>query len=187
MKYFVTADTHFGHKNIIKYCNRPYKSIDEMDQSLIRNWNNRVKPEDTVFFLGDFCFKASKEQNDNSILNNISEYYKSKLNGNIVFIKGNHDNKSSTKTHIKSLQLEYGGFKINCVHNPNDYDSKYEINFVGHIHQNWLIKKQNESILFNVGVDVHKFMPITIDEALREIAIIKKQEDVQLGSNDLNY
>ena len=54
---FFTSDTHFGHANIIKYCNRPFSSLEEMNSTIIRNWNEMVKPEDTVFFLGDFCFK----------------------------------------------------------------------------------------------------------------------------------
>lgn len=174
MKYFVTADTHFGHKNIIKYCNRPYQDIEEMDQALIHNWNERVKPQDIVYFLGDFCFKTSQKSNENSLQTNISDYYKSKLNGDIIFIKGNHDNKNSTKTLIKSLQLEYGGLKINCIHDPEDFNPEFEINFVGHIHQKWSIKRLDNSILYNVGVDVHRYMPITIEEALRDI--VKRKE-----------
>ena len=56
-KIFYTADLHLGHANIIKYCNRPFKDVDQMNETLIRNWNSRVKPEDTVIHNGDFCFK----------------------------------------------------------------------------------------------------------------------------------
>ena len=59
MKYWFTADTHLGHQNIIKYCNRPFKTLDEMDTAIIRNWNERVDPDDTVLVLGDFCFRNS--------------------------------------------------------------------------------------------------------------------------------
>jgi len=56
-KTWFTSDTHFGHFNIIEYCNRPFKTVDEMNSKLIRFWNERVKPDDIVYFLGDFCFK----------------------------------------------------------------------------------------------------------------------------------
>jgi calcineurin-like phosphoesterase family protein len=54
---WLTADTHFGHTNILKYCGRPFSSIEEMDETLINNWNNKVNQDDTVYHLGDFSFK----------------------------------------------------------------------------------------------------------------------------------
>ena len=50
-----TADHHFGHKNIMKHCNRPFPSVDEMDEILTGNWNMLVKPGDTVYHIGDFA------------------------------------------------------------------------------------------------------------------------------------
>jgi len=76
MIYF-TSDTHFDHENIIKYCNRPFKDVNHMNESMIENWNNTVNDTDTVMHLGDFSFKSDKFIN--------------RLNGNITLIKGNHD------------------------------------------------------------------------------------------------
>ena len=74
---FFTADCHFQHFNILAYVNRPFKTSEEMDNEIIRRWNERVKPEDTIYILGDFYFKNSKTGNGGK---NKFEYYDSKLN-----------------------------------------------------------------------------------------------------------
>lgn len=75
-----TSDTHFGHRNIIKFCNRPWNTVEEMDNALIENWNKVVKPEDIVFHLGDFAFATNGRWKE--IINS--------LNGHIYLIVGNH-------------------------------------------------------------------------------------------------
>jgi len=59
--YYFISDTHLGHSNIIKYTNRPFQSIEEMDKEIIKRWNERVEDEDIVFHLGDFCMLKSSE------------------------------------------------------------------------------------------------------------------------------
>lgn len=83
MNYWFTADHHFGHENIIKYTNRPFKNAKEMDDVMIERWNDVVRDEDTVFHLGDFSLNRSW---DFVISNLVTE-----LNGNIVIIPGGHD------------------------------------------------------------------------------------------------
>ena len=78
---FFTSDTHFWHDNIIKFCNRPFNSIEEMNDTIIENWNKVVGKNDIVFHLGDFCFCGSDKFKD------IIE----RLNGYIYLILGNHD------------------------------------------------------------------------------------------------
>ncbi len=58
---FFTSDTHFGHKNIITFCSRPFETIDEMNDNLIKNWNDMVKPTDRVFVVGDVFLCKPKE------------------------------------------------------------------------------------------------------------------------------
>jgi calcineurin-like phosphoesterase family protein len=76
------ADTHFGHKNIINYENRPFNNIEEMDEAIISNWNSVVDKEDIIYHLGDFAFSHNKEE-----LKILLE----RLNGRKVLIMGNHD------------------------------------------------------------------------------------------------
>ncbi|MDP4224749.1 MAG: metallophosphoesterase [Bacteroidota bacterium] len=78
---FFIADPHFGHKNIIDYESRPFKSVEEMDNSLIKNWNNTVSKTDKIFILGDFAFTGKQR---------VQELV-SQLNGIKTLILGNHD------------------------------------------------------------------------------------------------
>jgi calcineurin-like phosphoesterase family protein len=57
-----TSDTHFSHNNIIRYCNRPFSNVEEMDEVLINNWNNKVKQNDDVYHLGDIIFSRDKNK-----------------------------------------------------------------------------------------------------------------------------
>lgn len=81
MKNFYISDLHFGHANVIKFDNRPFENVEEMEEKMISNWNSVVSNGDTVYILGDFCWGTEKEW---------IEILK-KLNGNKVLIKGNHD------------------------------------------------------------------------------------------------
>ena len=79
---FFTSDLHFGHEGIIRMCNRPFQTLEEMDETLIKNWNSLAKPKDKVYVLGDF-FMYYKKPKLREILN--------RLNGTKILIKGNHD------------------------------------------------------------------------------------------------
>lgn len=81
MKYHFTSDVHFHHANIIKYSNRPFKSVEDMNEQLIQNWNNVVAPNDVVYQLGDFCF--ARIEKIIPILR--------RLNGQKHAVYGNHD------------------------------------------------------------------------------------------------
>ena len=62
-RLFFTSDTHFNHTNILRYCNRPFKTVGQMNETIITNWNNVVGPDDVIFHLGDFCLGGAKEWN----------------------------------------------------------------------------------------------------------------------------
>ena len=84
MKVFIISDTHFGHEAIIRYCNRPFTSVEEMDQIMIKRWNETVSNNDIVIHLGDFSFYGKDKTRE--IIQ--------KLNGKKILIMGNHDNYS---------------------------------------------------------------------------------------------
>lgn len=79
MGYFFTSDEHYNHKNIIKYCNRPFNSIEEMNEVIIKKHNEVVNKKDRVIHAGDFCFEFPMN-------------YIKRLNGEHTFIRGCHDN-----------------------------------------------------------------------------------------------
>ncbi len=193
MKYWFTSDTHFGHGNIIRYANRlkfmnkkelelhkkgiPFKvsreSQDRMNNTLIRNWNERVKDNDIVIFAGDFCFKSNANRGEGE--SKKAEYWINQLKGKKIFIKGNHDKKSnSLKTNILSLLIEIAKIKIYVVHKPEHYNSNYKINFCGHIHDHWLTKRKGKTLLINVGVDVWNYYPVTWNDIVE--GLIKREK-----------
>ena len=77
---FYTSDLHFGHANAIKFDERPFTDVDDMADGMIHNWNSRVGKNDTVYILGDFCFKLKDPE---PIL--------ARLKGHKRLILGNHD------------------------------------------------------------------------------------------------
>ena len=80
-KFFFTADEHYGHANIIRYCNRPFTSVDQMDAEIIRRHNEIVGPKDVVIHAGDFTLSKKP----------LAENYIRQLNGTHIFLKGSHD------------------------------------------------------------------------------------------------
>ena len=77
------SDSHFFHNNIIKYCNRPFKSVEEMNMKMIESWNSVVKKNDIVWHLGDFALGPNQKKTIPELV--------SKLNGRINLVLGNHD------------------------------------------------------------------------------------------------
>ena len=92
MIYF-TSDTHFGHHNIIKYCDRPFDNVHTMDQVIIDNINNVVSVDDTLYILGDFCFKGGKPE----------QYLSRIVCQDIHLVLGNHDRRSDFKNDLQGF------------------------------------------------------------------------------------
>jgi len=171
--YYFISDTHFGHQNIIKYCDRPFLSLTDMDLVLIRNWNERVQKTDTVFFLGDFCLSKSSEAPNSKNF----DFYRQQLNGNIIFISGNHDNRGNkqAKTIITNIGIFYGNENIFLTHNPKYINLNYKFNFVGHVHNKWKFQIINKCIVVNLSVEQWNYHPVTINEIMSAYHQWRKQ------------
>ena len=165
MNYF-TADLHFGHKNIIKYCNRPFNDEDEMDKTIINNWNGIVTARDTVYILGDFTKIREPE---------VINAYLKKLNGNKVLILGNHDEfikENSTLLNFSEVcdykELTIDGKKIILFHYPLlEWNDKKNGAICLHGHLHGKVKNVcNISGLFDVGVDANNFSPVSLEDIL---------------------
>ncbi|MCL1791036.1 MAG: metallophosphoesterase family protein [Peptococcaceae bacterium] len=167
MIYF-TADLHFGHENIIRYCNRPFRTAKEMDATLMDNWNDTVNPNDEVYILGDLTMKSPDRAHE--IL--------STLNGRKYFIRGNHDrflnNYESFKSDLVWIKdyfiLWCEGQKFVLFHYPiAEWDGFFRgaIHLYGHIHNSSvsLARVDGTGLAFNVGVDCNDFRPVSMEHA----------------------
>lgn len=113
---YIISDTHFGHENIIKYCNRPFRNTTDMDWCMIRKWQNRVKPTDTVYHLGDVGYLKGFQ----TVINEPTPIQRlvAELPGRKILILGNHDKSAQTMRDV--------GFDVVCesiiirVPNMND-------------------------------------------------------------------
>ena len=165
---FFTADHHFGHENIIKYCKRPFASVFEMDRQLIRNWNKVVGFDDIVFYLGDFTLSDEVA----------AQQYLSNLNGHVIMLKipWHHDRRWINKiqdAHTRSGPVTFVGSEciVECVewksgnysrimhlsHWPiGEWDRKHygSIHLHGHSHGNYMGDWHHiGELCFDVGVD----------------------------------
>lgn len=184
MARFYSADPHYGHQNVILYCQRPFKTLDEMHFELVKRWNAVVRPEDEAWILGDFSLRFEFVEN-----------FLPLLQGQIHLVDGNHDkcHPASTrknpgkaqkmreaylKAGFKSIQEKtthrIGKHEVTLHHFPfkgagdpqsRTYQERYTEHrpedkgqwlLHGHVHHHWLRKGR----CINVGVDVWNFTPV---------------------------
>ena len=159
MNYFATSCTHFGHGNIISLAGRPFPNAKEMDEALIANWNSVVKPEDTIFHLGDVTWWNMEKTKD----------IFDKLKGIKIFIRGNHDDPWVSQVIPWSGCYDYLETKIFhkkfvFFHYPIERWNgigKGTIHIHGHIHNNPLPVIENRH---NVCVEVANYTPVNLEE-----------------------
>jgi len=168
MKNFVTSDFHLNHANIIRYCNRPFKDVETMNNTIIHNFNEVIKEDDIVYHNGDYCFcntSGGKKGEGEGV--KASELIK-KFNGNWTFLKGNHDRNNSLRSKLVSCVIDFGHQPMFMTHRPQNANPDYPINLVGHVHDAWKMKEVEingkTTVLINVGVDVWNFRPVSLDK-----------------------
>lgn len=153
---FYTSDTHFGHSNIIRFCNRPFASVDEMNEKLISNWNSAVGPEDDIYHLGDFAM-GSKDAVP-AIL--------ARLNGRKHLVWGNHDSDqvralpgwASSQAY---LELNDSGKRLVLCHYAMkvwNHSHRGSLMLYGHSHGS--LPGDDQSC--DVGVDCFGYRPVPI-------------------------
>jgi calcineurin-like phosphoesterase family protein len=166
---FFTADTHFGHQNIIKYCKRPFIVSTQMDNTIINNFNKVVGYDDLVYHLGDIAMNRNDEYLRDVLFS---------LNGNIILIQGSHDKIRGNSKLAERFEkiLLYTTIKIEeqriflshyChkVWDRSHYDSWH---LFGHSHGSLNAYAASEGKLLDVGVDTNNFYPYSFD-AVKQI------------------
>lgn len=164
MTYFVTSDHHFDHENIIEYCNRPFDSLDEMNEYMKSAWNSVVSEEDVVIHIGDVMFSNNTKK---------CEELLSELNGNILIIEGNHDNYINTQEFrhplLENCVYTHKGFRFYCTHRRESVpDSWTEWVLCGHTHNDDPFINTDLNTI-NVSVDVTEFYPLPIDSIVKAV------------------
>lgn len=181
MIYF-TSDLHLGHANIIRFCNRPFSDVDEMDETIIANWKSRVTDRDDVYILGDLMYRAKADPDD--VL--------SRLPGRKHLVVGNHDHTWLSRVDIDKhfvevkdiIVLKTGGITMTLCHYPmlswpHSFYGSYMV--YGHIHNSvqeeddWEYIREQERML-NAGVDVNGFYPVTFEEMVRNNETFKWEQ-----------
>lgn len=176
-KVFFTSDLHFGHANIIRFDNRPFTSVEEMDAELIKRWNNKVTADDTVYILGDISWYNDEKTVE--IMN--------KLNGHKILIKGNHDRvhgrvRNCFEEITDYKEIKYVDNHIVLCHYPIVFFNRHHYGsymFYGHVHNSheWNMTENHKFELqqldikcnmFNVGTMIWNYEPVTFEEIVNK-------------------
>jgi calcineurin-like phosphoesterase family protein len=178
-RYF-TADLHLGHQNIIRYCGRPFRDVDEMNAAIVERWNDTVADDDEVLVLGDFAMGQI----------DVNLPTARQLRGRKILLAGNHDRcwfgqdrniERNTARYLDAgfsevwqgaVAIDLGGVEVLLCHFPYYGDSQDSDRYVeyrpadhggwlfhGHVHERWRVLDR----MINVGVDVWDFRPVAED------------------------
>ncbi len=157
---FFTSDTHFGHDNIRSHCNRPFASVEEMDEAMIRRWNETVGVADIVYHLGDFAWRIQPH---------MVQILVGRLNGEIHLVPGNHDRIEMLRhvigmriePHVLTTQVDSRALVL-CHYSLRSWPGRVYGSYALWGHSHGHLGPYGKS--FDVGVDSHEFRPWTWDE-----------------------
>ncbi len=166
MKKWITSDIHFSHTNILKFCaaSRPFRDVEEMDEAIIKTWNEKISPVDTTYILGDVAFTNADKAA--GLVN--------RLHGNKVLIKGNHDVKLLREPVFREcfteihdyLEIGHNGSRLVMFHFPIwEWDRMHHgaIHFHGHCHGR---KTGIPGRIMDVAMDANQCLPHLLDDAI---------------------
>ncbi len=160
------SDTHFGHERIIELTHRPFASVEEMDETLARRWNECVKPQDIVYHLGDVAFGPKKRQRE--IL--------SSLAGRKILILGSHDYdpaflaECGFKEQYPCLTVQIHGTPVYLIHECPPAMEALPSPCMHCLHGHEHIKHSRHPFL-NIAADLWKFRPLSEDEVVGGLRI----------------
>lgn len=181
MQIWLVSDTHFSHRREFLYKSRGFNTITEMNESIVENWNSKVKPEDLIFHLGDLCLSDNKD----------AIKYIKQLNGTIKWIRGNHDGTNRVLeiqdacSNIRLVgEMNTSWAAVQKINDYNVYLSHYPtytsyienmaplnqhmLNFHGHTHSKDKFY-QDIPFMYNVALDAHNNAPVSFDEIISDI------------------
>jgi calcineurin-like phosphoesterase family protein len=171
MKTYITSDLHFGHKNIMKFCPatraRFRDDVDYMNEAMVREWNEIVKPEDLVYILGDVAFLPAPKAVE----------YMQRLNGRKILVQGNHDRKLLQDADFRGcfeevhhyLDINYNGTKCVMLHYPiAEWDQMHRgaVHFHGHLHGGESGMEQYRCR--DMGIDATGQIAVLMEDAIRD-------------------
>lgn len=170
MTIWFTSDLHIGHTNIIKYCKRPFRDVQEMDEALIRNWNSVVQPRDQIYVIGDMCL-ARAEYGVSRI---------GRMNGEKFLIEGNHDKACLKSEKFRNLfawirplyelkvqdsNLSIGSQRIVlCHYAMRVWNKSYHGAWHLYGHSHGTLTDDPKSLSMDVGVDPNNFTPLSYSQ-----------------------
>ena len=173
---FFTSDLHLSHSNVIKYCNRPFKNVDEMNEQIIQRWNKVVTPQDIVYIIGDVTFEKDEEKRI---------WHLNRLNGEKHLIRGNHDKIISGKT-IKCFNSISDGLKeikvpdidgpggnqhiVMCHYPLLTWNKGHYGSWMLYGHAHGTLKEDPNARRFDVGVDCWNFTPVSYQQVKEKMA-----------------
>lgn len=181
MTRYIISDTHLSHSSIREYCNRPFDTVEEMDERMMTDWNNIVDEDDAVIHLGDVTYGSSTQS---------TGHYLRQLNGNILLVRGNHDNDVPQNPRgynvVNTATINHGRFTFYLAHHP-EADTKFW-QLSGHIHDNNIrdhpfINWENKVV--NLSVELINYAPLALDELIRILDERKRYNTLQQARDNI--
>lgn len=182
MNTWVISDTHFGHENIITYCKRPFKNADHMDQIMIERWQERVRPEDIIYHLGDVGLTKGDY---------LEKKIMPRLPGKKILVLGNHDKSAKRMMEMgfdfacENMMIQHFNHLLYLVHRPQSlHRGDYILH--GHIHNSTpedraKFVKEGELVHIpiwniNLSVEMINYEPVTLDWVVKRKVAEERQQ-----------